>query len=103
MKYVAKATETKGYRGCPFINFAGEFPDPAHPGRRIAASIMQAIRARFLRLAEALDAPEPAKLADAWLLLFEGAYALSQTLGRQAGVAGRSLLWASEKLAKEQS
>jgi AcrR family transcriptional regulator len=97
--YVAEATEVDGYRGCPFINFSAEFPDPSHPGRMVAAATMQAIRDRFLCLAEALGAPEPQKLADAWLLLFEGAYALSQTLGPAAGAAGRSLLWAGERLA----
>jgi AcrR family transcriptional regulator len=99
LSYVVEATEADGYRGCPFINFSAEFPDPSHPGRKVAASVMQAIRSRFLRLAEALATPEPQKLADAWLLLFEGAYALSQTLGPEAGVASRSLIWAGERLA----
>jgi AcrR family transcriptional regulator len=100
LRYVTEATEADGYRGCPFINFSGEFPDPAHPGRKVAAEIMQAIRDRFLRLAEALAAPQPQRLADAWLLLFEGAYALSQTLGPAAGTASRALLWAGERLAE---
>lgn len=99
MNYVAEATEVDGYRGCPFINFCAEFPDPSHPGRKMATEIMRAIRDRFLRLAEGLGAPEPQKLADAWLLLFEGAYGLSQTLGPAAGTASRSLLWAAETLA----
>jgi len=51
-------------------------------------------------LAEAFRAPDPQKLADAWFLLFEGAYALSQTLGPEAGAAGRALLWAGEALAE---
>jgi AcrR family transcriptional regulator len=102
MSYVAQATEEHGYRGCPFINFAAEFPDPAHPGRKVAAATMQAIRDRFLRLAQAFDAPEAQTLADAWLLLFEGAYAISQTLGPDAGTASRSLQWASEQLVEAQ-
>ena len=100
MTYVAEATEENNYRGCPFINFSAEFPDPSHPGREIAAEIMQAIRDRFLRLADALHVPDPQMLADAWLLLFEGAYALSQTLGPTPRVATRSLLWSSERLAE---
>jgi len=99
MRYVAEATEADGYRGCPFINFSAEFPDASHPGRKVAAATMQAIRDRFLRLAQALRVPEPQTLADAWLLLFEGAFALSQTLGPMAGAANRSLLWAGERLA----
>ena len=102
MAYVVERTEEDGYRGCPFINLSAEFPDPSHPARRVAAGIKQSIRDRFLRLATALNAPEPQKLADAWLLLFEGAYALSQTLGAAAGVMGRSLVWAAVTLAETQ-
>jgi AcrR family transcriptional regulator len=98
MTYVAETTEEPGYRGCPYINFSAEFPDISHPGRHVAAAIKQAIRDRFLRLAQALEVAQPQRLADAWLLLFEGAYALSQTLGPAAGTAGRSLLWAAEAL-----
>jgi AcrR family transcriptional regulator len=100
MSYASGASEADGYRGCPFINFSAEFPAPEHPGRKVSAEIKQALRDRFLRLAEALQAPEPQRLADAWFLLFEGAYALSQTLGPRAGIAGRSLLWAAEALAE---
>jgi AcrR family transcriptional regulator len=100
MAYVTERTEAEGYRGCHFINFAAEFPDAEHPGRKLAVAIKQAIRDRFLRLAEALGAPDPQQLADAWFLLLEGAYALSQTLGREPGVATRSLVWAAEQLAE---
>jgi AcrR family transcriptional regulator len=103
MTYVAERTEEKGYRGCPYINFSSEFPDPSRPGRRVAAGIKQAIRDRFLRLANELKPRDPQRLADAWLLLFERAYALSQTLGASAGVASRSLVWAAESLADAQS
>jgi AcrR family transcriptional regulator len=100
MTYIADRSEEDGYRGCHFINFCAEFPDPEHPGRKVAAATKQAVRDRFLRLAEAFGAPDPQKLADAWFLLFEGAYALSQTLGPEAGAAGRALLWAGEALAE---
>lgn len=102
MTYATNRTAEAGYRGCPFINFSAEFPDPAHPGRGIAREIMQSLRERFLRLAEALHAPEPRRLADAFLLLFEGAYGLSQTLGGGADGAGHQLVWASEMLVEAQ-
>jgi AcrR family transcriptional regulator len=102
MSYVARRTAEEGYRGCPFINFSAEFPDPAHPGRGIARATMQALRERFLRLAKALDVPQPKRLADGFLLLFEGAYGLSQTLGGGADSAVHQIVWASEMLVEAQ-
>jgi AcrR family transcriptional regulator len=102
MTYIGERTTSDGYRGCPFINFCAEFPDVAHPGRSVAAATMRALYERFLRLAKALRVSEPARLADSLLLLIEGAYGISQTLGGGAEGAGRSLLWASEMLVAAQ-
>jgi AcrR family transcriptional regulator len=98
MEYIAERTTRDGYRGCPFINFCAEFPDASHPGRRVAEATKRQLQARFLRLAEALQAPQPQQLADAFLLLVEGAYAISQTLGGGPNGAGHSIVWASEAL-----
>ena len=98
MTYIAERTTRDGYRGCPFINFCGEFPERSHPGRHMAQATKTALRQRFLRLAEALRAPEPRELANGFLLLVEGAYAISQTLGGGSDGAGHSLVWASEAL-----
>lgn len=102
MTYIAERTTRDGYRGCPFINFCAEFPDVAHPGRRVAEATMTALRERFLRLAEALPVPEPQPLADSFLLLVEGAYGISQTLGGGGDGVGHSVLWASEMLIEAQ-
>ena len=102
MTYVAKRTADEKYRGCPFINFSAEFPDPSHPGRVISRATMQAVRERFLNLAKALHVPEPKRLADGLLLLFEGAYGLSQTLGGGADSAVHQIVWASEMLVESQ-
>jgi AcrR family transcriptional regulator len=102
MTYIGERTTSDGYRGCPFINFCAEFPDVAHPGRSVAAATMRALYERFLRLAKAFRVSEPARLADSLLLLIEGAYGISQTLGGGAGGPGRSLLWASEMLVEAQ-
>jgi AcrR family transcriptional regulator len=102
MTYIAERTTQDGYRGCPFINFCAEFPDPLHPGRAVAQATMQALRERFRRIAEALDAPEPQRLADSFLLLMEGAYGISQTLGGGPDGAGHSIVWAGEMLVEAQ-
>jgi AcrR family transcriptional regulator len=102
MTYVAERTTQDGYRGCPFINFCAEFPDASHPGRRVAQATKRALHQRFLRLAEALQAPRPKQLADSFLLLVEGAYAISQTLGGGRNGVGHSIVWASEALVDAQ-
>lgn len=95
--YVADRAATRGYRGCPFINYVAEFPDPAHPGHRVVASNKREMQQRLTGLAEAIGAPHPAHLADSLFLLIEGAYAGSQTLGGRNGPV-RTLPWAAEAL-----
>jgi len=102
MTYIAERTTAAGYRGCPFINFCAEYPDESHPGRRIAQATKRALRERFLRLAKALQAPQPQRLADGFLLLVEGAYGISQTLGGGPDGVGHSIVWASELLVEAQ-
>jgi AcrR family transcriptional regulator len=102
MSYVAERSTKDGYRGCPFINFCAEFPDASHPGRGVAQATMRALRERFRRIADALHVPEPQQLADGLLLLLEGAYGISQTLGGGRDGAGHSIVWASERLVEAQ-
>jgi AcrR family transcriptional regulator len=97
MTYLADRTTKPGYRGCPFINYSAEFPEPSHPGHRIAQANKREMRRRMAELAEALGAREPKRLADGLLLLVEGAYAISQTLGG-AESPGNAIAWAAEAL-----
>lgn len=85
MDYLARRTTQAGYRGCPFINYAVEFPEASHPGHRVVEANKREWRARFTAIAEALGAPRPKLLADSLVLLVEGAYAVSQTLGGPKG------------------
>jgi AcrR family transcriptional regulator len=102
MTYIAERTTQNGYRGCPFINFCAEFPDASHRGRDVAQAAMRALRERFQRIADALQVPQPRQLADSFLLLVEGAYGLSQTLGGGPDGVGHSIVWASEMLVEAQ-
>jgi AcrR family transcriptional regulator len=97
MTYLADRTTKPGYRGCPFINYSAEFPEPSHPGHRIAQANKREMRRRMVELAEALGAREPKRLADGLLLLVEGAYAISQTLSG-AESPGNAIAWAAEAL-----
>jgi AcrR family transcriptional regulator len=101
MTYLADWTTRPGYRGCPFINYCAEFPDVSHPGRRVAEATMLEMRQRFIRIAESLGATHPQQLADGILLLVEGAYAISQTLGGQEK-PGHVLVWAARALVNSQ-
>ena len=47
---VGKRTAHPDYRGCPFINTAVEFPDGGHPGRVVALTNKQELRARLRAL-----------------------------------------------------
>lgn len=97
MRYLAKRTTQPRYRGCPFINYCAEFPEASHPGRRVAEANKREWRRRFSEIAEAFGAPRPKQLANSLLLLVEGAYAISQTLGGPQG-PGHAIVWAAEAL-----
>jgi AcrR family transcriptional regulator len=101
MTYIAQRTTQPGYRGCPFINYCAEFPEASHPGHQVAEANKHEMRRRFVLIAEELRAPEPQRLADALLLLVEGAYAISQTLGGRKG-PGHELVWAANALVEAQ-
>jgi AcrR family transcriptional regulator len=95
--YIADRATRPGYRGCPFINYAAEFPDASHPGHRVVEENKREMRQRLIGLAKAMGARRPSHLADALFLLIEGAYASSQTLGGRNGPAA-NLSWATDAL-----
>ncbi len=78
---IGERVARRGYRGCPFTNAAIEFPDPAHPGRKVAEANKRELRRRLIALSEALGARDPESLGEQLLLLIEGAYSSSQTFG----------------------
>lgn len=96
LKSIAERTLTPNYRGCPFTNAAVEFPEPDHPSRAIAAANKEELRRRLTELSEQLGARNPPELADQLLLLIEGAYSASQTLGTTG--PSRALVAAAETL-----
>jgi AcrR family transcriptional regulator len=73
------------YRGCPFVNVACEFSDPAHPARQVVARNKQYLMRRLFEIATAAGASNAAELADSLALLVDGIYATSQTYGPGSG------------------
>jgi AcrR family transcriptional regulator len=68
--------------GCAFQVTAAEFPRHDHPCHTTALAHKQAVRARLRGLAAAAGAKNPAALADALLLLMDGAFAAARMYRR---------------------
>ncbi|URO01350.1 TetR family transcriptional regulator [Leclercia adecarboxylata] len=73
--------ESEGYRGCAFINTAGEVGDSADPVRQIARLHKQKILDYALELTGQLNSEHASTLARQLLLLIEGAITLSRVMG----------------------
>ena len=72
-----------GFRGCPMINTAVEFPEEGHPGRPVVEACKAKLRDRIVGIARRLPADDPETLADGLTLLIEGAYATYHVFGSQ--------------------
>jgi AcrR family transcriptional regulator len=73
--------ESEGYRGCAFINTAGEVGDPDDPIRHIAKHHKQKLLDYTLELTTQLDIQQPDALARQLLVLMEGAITVSRVMG----------------------
>jgi hypothetical protein len=73
-----------------------EYPEADHPVREAARAGKRALHARLAEAADALGARAPDRLADAMLLLVEGAFACGQIFGPDGPT--RSLAAAAEAL-----
>jgi AcrR family transcriptional regulator len=69
-----------GYRGCPFLNTAAEFPHAAHPARAVIAAHKKEVRERLMDLCQALDACRPEALTTQLIVLMDGVYASAGSL-----------------------
>ncbi|MGF1426048.1 TetR/AcrR family transcriptional regulator [Kitasatospora sp. LaBMicrA B282] len=78
----------RGFRGCPFINAAAEYPDPEHPVSRAIAAHRDWLRALFVRLLVGLGVAEPERRAEVLVMLRDGAM-VGAALGDPAVAAER--------------
>lgn len=62
-----------GYRGCPYINAAAEYPDPRHPVRDVITVHRTWLLERFTGLLTVAGNPRPADAARMLVLLWDGA------------------------------
>ena len=75
--------ESEGFRGCAFINTAGEVGDPDDPVRQIAKIHKQKLLDYTLELSEQLNIEHPVVLARQLLILVEGAITMTYVMGDQ--------------------
>ncbi|MCV9998185.1 TetR/AcrR family transcriptional regulator [Pararhizobium sp. YC-54] len=79
MAWIGERAGRPNYRGCPQINVAAEFPDPAHPARAVARMHKEELRQRLKAIAERLGVKRPEELALQLALVINGAF-VSTTL-----------------------
>lgn len=84
--------------GCPFINIASEYPEPAYVGHQIALEHKQSVLERFKRLAGETSANQPEALANGLLLLMDGAYTAARMYGACAENPARDVAEAARRL-----
>lgn len=75
LAWIGRKIAASGFRGCPQLNAAAEFPDPEHPARRVAGAHRTELRRRLGVLVDQLDVADPALATDQLWLLVEGAFA----------------------------
>ncbi len=73
--------ESEGFRGCAFINTAGEIGDPQDPIRQIAMLHKQKLLDYTLGLCEQLGIADPQVLAKQLLILIDGAITVARVMG----------------------
>lgn len=93
---LAQRATKAGYRGCGLTNAAVEYPEPAHPARKVAEAHKRALRERLVAMAKQMGARDAQALGDGLLLLIEGTFASGQLFGR--GGPARALVATAEAL-----
>jgi AcrR family transcriptional regulator len=77
LEWIRKRIARPGYRGCPQLNVAAEFADPAHPARAVARRHKGRMRERLTDLSARLGADDPELLAAQLALVIDGAFSAS--------------------------
>jgi AcrR family transcriptional regulator len=84
--WLAEGHSRDGFRGCPFTNAAAELPDAGHPARRVIWAYKDGLRRTLAGLAEDAGLARPEELADALLMLIDGASARVLVAGDRAAM-----------------
>jgi AcrR family transcriptional regulator len=63
---------TPGFRGCPFINTAAEYPDASHPVRQVVDSHRRWFKSVFEGILREIGVPDAGDAADQLVMLRDG-------------------------------
>lgn len=74
---VVAQVNAPGYRGCPFLKAAAEFPDPTHPVRRVVTEFHESLHEVLEQTLTRMRHPMPGEAADELVLAYDGAMAWS--------------------------
>jgi AcrR family transcriptional regulator len=69
---IAGEAATEAFRGCPFLNAAGEYRDPEHPVRQLVAEHRAWLRAALEGLVANAEVANPARATDRLMTLRDG-------------------------------
>lgn len=83
------------FRGCPLQHVVAELPDPDHPARRGVSAQRQWLHEQFSQWAADAGCEQPAAMADAMQVLFDGAIAAAERDGAKRTQDAR---WMAESL-----
>ncbi|HZV64646.1 MAG TPA: TetR/AcrR family transcriptional regulator [Telluria sp.] len=92
---------TPDFRGCAFINAAGEIGDASDPIRAVAKEHKIKLRDFLQQLAEEYGADDPAELASEFVILIDGAITVALVTGEKA--AARKAQHIARKLLASES
>ncbi len=80
MRWIGERVARLNYRGCPQLNVAAEFPDAAHPARKVAIDHKNELRRRLHGIITRMKVRDPDELSKQLLLLVNGAFVSSHAL-----------------------
>jgi AcrR family transcriptional regulator len=86
LEWIGKRVARDGYRGCPQINVAAEFADPAHPARKIRKRHKAEMLERLRELVVRIGAARPDDTALQLMLLIDGAFTSDGQLSKSNAV-----------------
>jgi AcrR family transcriptional regulator len=87
LQWIGERVGRSGYRGCPQINVAAEFPDAGHPARAVAKAHKQELRRRLENIARRMGSSRPQALGAQLAVLVNGAFVSSSMLAAEEAVA----------------
>lgn len=86
MEWIGRRVSRQGYRGCPQINVAAEFADPAHPARAIRRRHKEQMHAKLKDIVQRIGVRRPGETATQLALLIDGAFTSDGRLSQATAV-----------------